>query len=79
MDKNNSNNICFVRSKATGKYLRGARVMPWVASWRNAAMMSPKIVSEYLEAGSLAKYGVNSLNDIDLITEPLQTNELAHT
>lgn len=64
-------NICFVRNKKTGRFLRGSKFFPWVKSWRHAAMMSPDKVRQYFHAGNLAKYGITKMSDIDLVTEPL--------
>lgn len=66
-----SKKICFVRNKRTGRFLRGSKFFPWVKNWRHAWMTSPDVVRQYFETGSLAKYGILRMRDIELVMEPV--------
>jgi len=64
------NQIIFIRHAKTKKLLRGSLFFSWVNSWTRAWPATPSTFIERLNSGSLDKFGINCLSDVEIITNP---------
>ena len=64
------NQIVFIKSVKTGKFLRGAKFWPWTKKWNHAWPATPTKFIQRLNSGNLSKFGINSLEDVIIITSP---------
>lgn len=70
-----SKQICLVKRKSDGRYLRGSKMFTWVKNFRRAAMVSPDMIRQYYNDGVLkSRYGISDLSEIELVTEPIRTS-----
>lgn len=63
--------LCFVVRKSDGQFLRGARFWKWTRNWRCAALLTPTFVEGFCLG---KRYGIESMEDIDLYTAQIPSN-----
>jgi hypothetical protein len=69
-----SKQICLVRRRSDGRYLRGSKFFTWVSNFRRASMVSPDMIRQYHNSGALkSRYNIESLEEIELILEPIRS------
>jgi hypothetical protein len=70
-----SKQICLVKRKSDGRYLRGSKIFTWVKNFRRAAMVSPDMIRQYHDDGALkSRYGISDISKIELVTEPVRAS-----